>query len=427
MNRSLVGKTVLITIILTIASILPISIEIVFFNQHKKLPLQSISTFPQHSYDNSIPIVTVSINPNIELLSVVLSFTTWFNTMGLPEDVNYTYRDDIRDWFGNDNDHSAIKKAQFLLNDYGFSYDAPPSFILHFGPPPNLVQKFNYSEYVLMTGGGKEELDSFVKELRNFTVETTFIDFFTQHQSFYEEISTPFSEGQNWSDIATTLETFFGIEKTSYSIILAPFMFPGGGIGAIIEDGTDTHLFSIILTGTIQDDLPQYGDPLYNRYLALHEFGHGFVNPIVEDHYDEFDQYLKLYWPVYSNMTKMKYTSWKTMLREILIRAFSAWVYAGEFGEDKASNILDNEEQRGFYFIRQIYDAYSEYIDNRDKFPTFEDFIPEIIKVLDRVSQGTDTKSVTVDRDIPGLQFFEVLLSLGIVIIAIRKKYSFIL
>jgi hypothetical protein len=122
-------------------------------------------------------------------------------------------------------------------------------------------------------------------------------------------------------------------------------------------------------------------------------------------------------------MTKMKYTSWQIMLYEILIRAFAAWVYAGEFGEDKASNILDNEEQRGFYFIRQIYDAYSEYMANRDKFPTFEDFTPEILEVLDRVSQGTDTTSVTVDRDTPSLLFFEGFLSLGIVIIVIRKKY----
>jgi hypothetical protein len=421
MSWRLVGKTGLITIILTIVSI-PISIGLISLNHNEKFPLKSISVFPQHSQENSIPVVTVSINPNIELLSVVLSFTTWFNTMGLSEDVNYTYRDDIRDCFGNDSDHSAIKKAQSLLNDYGFSYDAPLSFILHFGPPSNLVPKYNYSELILMRGGGKEELDSFAEELRNFAVDTNFIDFFTQHQSFYESILTPFSEGQNWSNVAVTLETFFGIEKASYSIILAPFMFPGGGIGAIIEDGTDTHLFSIVLTGTIQDNLPQYGDPIYNRYLALHEFAHGFVNPIVEDHYDEFDQYLKLYWPAYSNMTKMKYTSWQIMLCEILIRAFSAWVYAGEFGEDKASNILDNEEQRGFYFIRQIYDAYSEFMDNRDKFPTFEDFIPEIIEVLDRVSQGTDTKSVTVEHDTPSLLFFEGLLSIGIVIIVMHKK-----
>jgi len=417
-----VGKTGLITIILIIVSI-PISIGLTSLNHNEKLPLQLISAFPQHSHENSLPVVTVSVNPNIELLSVVLSFTTWFTTMGLSEEVNYAYRDDIGDWFGNKSDHSVIKKAQSLLNDYGFSYDAPPSFILHFGPPPNLVQKYNYSEYTLMTGGGKQELDSFAEELRNFAVETNFIEFFTQHQSFYEIFLTPFSEGQNWSDVAATLETFFGIEKASYSIILAPYMFSRGGIGAIIEDGNDTHLFSIVLTGTIQDNLPQYGDPIYNRYLALHEFAHGFVNPIVEDHSDEFDQYLKLYWPAYSNMTKMKYTSWQIMLYEILIRAFAAWVYAGEFGEDKASNILDNEEQRGFYFIRQIYDAYSEYMANRDKFPTFEDFIPEILEVLDRVSQGTDTTSVTVDRDTPSLLFFEGFLSLGIVIIVIRKKY----
>jgi hypothetical protein len=292
MNWNLVGKTGLITIILLIVSFLPISVGIVLFNQHEKLPLHSISAFPQHSHENSLPVVTVSVNPNVELLSVVLSFTTWFTTMGLSEEVNYTYRDDISDWLGNNSDHSVIKKAQSLLNNYGFSYNAPPSFILHFGSPPNLVQKYNYSEYTLMTGGGKEELDSFAEELRNFTVETNFIEFFTQHQSFYEKISTPFSEGQNWSDVAATLETFFGIEKASYSIILAPYMFSRGGVNSIIEDGNDTHLFCIVLTGTIQDNLPQYGDPIYNRYLALHEFAHGFVNPIVEDHSDEFDQYL---------------------------------------------------------------------------------------------------------------------------------------
>ena len=362
--------------------------------------------------------VTIEVSPNIELISVVLSYTSWVDTFGISPGINYSYRDDINTWFDGEKLHSAIIQASNLVFT-GFSFDAPLNFILHFGAPPNLTLKYNYSNYILLRGGGEPKLNAFIQELRDFATITNFTDFFTAHKSFYNSIISDFTAAHNWTDAIITLETFMGLSKSNYTIILTPFMFTGGGFGASIGDEDNTHLYSIIRTGKIQNNTPYFGSPISMFNIILHEFAHGFIDPIVEAHMDQFEQYSDLYWTTEGDYPlRGIYTSWQAMLQETLIRAFTSWAISIEYSGEKADEWLGFEEQQGFYFIRDIYDSYFEFMDKRDQYSTFDHFIPKILKVLDRVL--SQVKGNT--RETSTMTFIEIIIILSLLSLFYPKK-----
>ncbi|MHA2496741.1 MAG: DUF4932 domain-containing protein [Candidatus Hodarchaeales archaeon] len=388
------------------------------------LSTQIISTskevvIPQRACNSGstpVPPVTAKVDPNMELLSIALSMTTWFEDHGLSEDVNYPYAEDIRWWFGNYSEHVLIKRLQ-RYTDWGFTYEAPINFICHFGLPPALVQRYNYS-WTVFKGVDQTELNSLAEAFRTFAVETNFMTFYANHQSFYEEIETTINAEQNWTEVRMLLERFFGEWRASYAVILAPFLFPGGGYGGWVDSSNGTHVLCVIRTLSIQNERPAFGSAAGIKHLALHEFAHSFVNPVVDRHLGEILDYEELFMPVAANMSQMGYGSWPTILSETLVRAFTAWAYGEEYGAESADTKLAYEEGLGFYFVREIYNAYREFLAKRDKYPRWEDFFPEIVGVLENVATS-DSSSTQASI---GFLFLECLLLIGIHAFAFRKK-----
>ncbi|MFW9917196.1 MAG: DUF4932 domain-containing protein [Candidatus Thorarchaeota archaeon] len=322
----------------------------------------------------------------------------------------------MRCWFGNYSDHVLIKRLQ-RYTDWGFTYEAPINFICHFGPPPTLVQRYNYS-WLVFKGVDQTELNSLAEAFRAFAVETDFMVFYANHQSFYEEIETTINAEQNWTEVRMLLERFFGEWRARYSVILAPFLFPGGGYGGWVEDTNGAHALCVMLTSSIQNERPAFGSAARIKYLALHEFAHSFVNPVVDRHLGEILNYGALLTPVAANMSQMGYGSWPTMLSETLVRAFTAWAYGEEYEHASADNQLAYEEELGFYFIREIYNAYREFMAKREKYPLWADFFPEIVRVLENVATA-DSSSTQASS---GFLFLECLVLIGIRACACRKK-----
>lgn len=83
-------------------------------------------------------------------------------------------------------------------------------------------------------------------------------------------------------------------------------------------------------------------------------------------------------------MSEMAYSNFRTFLIETLIRAFEAYYLEVNFGESTAHERIAMEKDRGFYFIDKIYEAYkTEYIPNRTKYKSFEDFMGVVAEILE--------------------------------------------
>ncbi|MBU7018883.1 MAG: DUF4932 domain-containing protein [Theionarchaea archaeon] len=363
-----------------------------------------ISTTPGEVY--STRSVSIMIHPNIELLSVVLSMTTWMDTRG-PPDVPYEYGEDIKEYFSPFKNHDTVRLAQ-ELTDRGFTYDAPPNFILHFSNPPNLEKIYSYSDYIINRARGEDILDEFAESLRRFAVESDFMSFYENHQDFYEQIIKPIQKDIDQQKLVCDLEGFFGYEQATYTIIAAPYMFPGGGYGPRIEHMGKSHCFNILRVSKIEE-LPFFGQGNDIYYNSLHEFAHSFVNPITEGFSSQVSLYKDLFNPVAHEMESMAYGTWETMLNETIIRAFTSYKVYEEFGPERGSSYLSQQRDMGFYFIVDMFELLLEYEGKRSVYPDFESFYLNILNRLreirydEAIQKEIPSEDIKKDLDKDGL------------------------
>lgn len=352
-----------------------------------------LGIIPQYTF--AADSVEIMVHPNIELLSVVLSMTTWIETRG-PPDVPYQYGEDIEDHFARFKDHDAVKLAQ-ELTDRGFTYDAPPGFILYFSEPPELKKLYPYSDYLINRAGGEKILDEFADALKRFALESDFTFFYEEHQDFYQLLIESVRKDFDQENLVSDLEGFFGVEQASYAIILAPYLFPSGGYGPRIKENGKFHCYEIVRVSEIKQGIPFFGSSSDIYYVSLHEFGHSFVNPITESFRPEVAKYSGLFTPVADIMESMAYGTWETMLNETLIRAFTCYKVYEESGTEKGRICLSREKNRGFYFIEDIFELYLDYMKNRDIYPDFRSFYPHILDKLGEIANEDSTgKGITL-------------------------------
>jgi hypothetical protein len=105
--------------------------------------------------------IRVEILPEIELLSGVLSHTSWRRYSGLKGKGNIYFRE-LNEFFKPHKKHRAFKIAD-RLTKMGFSYNAPPHFIAGLGPLPDLTPVNGCNDYVVMRAGGRANLDELLK------------------------------------------------------------------------------------------------------------------------------------------------------------------------------------------------------------------------------------------------------------------------
>ena len=72
--------------------------------------------------------LTVSVDPRIELISVIQHFTSWAS-IGHSR-ATYQYKNDVHTYFQNYSNHGAIQKSE-QLTTRGFNFSAPLQFVLH--------------------------------------------------------------------------------------------------------------------------------------------------------------------------------------------------------------------------------------------------------------------------------------------------------
>lgn len=87
------------------------------------LPLSGLANSPQYS-------------PEMELLGGVLSQTSWIKNHG-PAGFGNEYFRALQTFFAPYKNHEAVRIAEALTKS-GFTYDAPPGFVCHLGPLPEL-------------------------------------------------------------------------------------------------------------------------------------------------------------------------------------------------------------------------------------------------------------------------------------------------
>jgi hypothetical protein len=330
--------------------------------------------------------INITVDPRIELLAAVQILGGYGEMTGLITRYDFEYKQEIIEYFDPYKRHPAVAHFKQLASA-GFAFDAPAAAMLYLSNPPELEVIRPFSEYLISRAWGEDNLMKLVNSLRDFAIKTDFMTFFNNHRETYDHIVGEVKATMTGSDYIATLEDYYGVRQNSYNIILAP-LFHHGGFGPRLtrEDGT-YDIYNICGPVGAEGGYPIFGSAEDFKYLAWHEFSHSFINPLTDKFLDDVNQYKELYKPLAERMTEMAYPDWKHCVYEHLVRAANVRFSYLEDGEKAGRKSLREEKNDGFAYVELIAERLKEYEDNRDMYPTLEDFYPRIIDLFKELSE----------------------------------------
>nr|WP_276536536.1 DUF4932 domain-containing protein [Tissierella carlieri] len=328
--------------------------------------------------------INVSVDPRIELLSIVQVLSN-YNKIddSLITEWDFEYKDKIIEKFSQYRNHKAVKQFKKMSN-LGFSYDAPPGLMLFMDKNFNVREDVELTEYIIGRAGGENNINELFESLKEFCIDTNFIDFFNDNNNYYDRIINSTLELiPSDSNIIEDLEEYYGMKQKSYNVVLVS-LYGKGAFGPNIDTKEDdTEIYSVLgCIGIDTMDLPMFGDLGFFTGLQQHEFSHSFINPITDKNHNLAYSYEELFIPIKDKMRSMAYTNWGTCLNEHIIRALTSRFAYHEDNLD-GIKVLEMEKETGFIYVEALFNKLEEYENNRDKYSTIEDFYPELLKSLD--------------------------------------------
>jgi len=326
--------------------------------------------------ERSVGKLRVSIDPRMELLTAVqLSSNYPFINRGTD------YSKDAIKFFESFSSHEAAKMTDNLQQKYGFSYDAPPNFMMHISQPTELMLQIGLSDYLLKRSGGGDHLEQYRKSIKQFVEESNFETFWNNKIQFYNQILDLTIVEAGEIDFIRQLEAYYNNTQKSFNLIIAPAF--GGGFGARIPDAEENYdLYAFVSPTHTKEGIP-YLDQFNFLGMCWHEFGHSFVNPLTEQYAESVASLNKLYEPIKEKMTKQAYPTWETCINEHIVRAVVIRLVDLNFGSTPSKSLTDYELSISYIYMEPILEKLKEFEKKRDENGiTFSDFYPELLNAL---------------------------------------------
>jgi len=186
--------------------------------------------------------------------------------------------------------------------------------------------------------------------------------------------------------IIETLEDYFGAKQHGYHLILAPLFI--GAYGYRMKANDSFERYAVCGPTEIEGDIPVFD---FSFYYDL--FVSCFTRPLTDEFLEEYENPMRLYELYEPIMEEMKY-GWAIMIDAHIIMAVTAKLFNGEW-------YLDYGESMGFIYIRPVFHLLSKY--DRDSYPSFREFYPEIVELFNAIADEHDLVVHVVDEKGEGL------------------------
>ncbi len=335
----------------------------------------------QSSKDQKLPF-QVQMDPRVELICIIFR---------LAENPEYTraspnsYTRDVDKHFLPFKNHPAVQLARKLRRTRGVSYDAPMSLAVHITDAFTLKEKVPFEPHPPGLDGRwrLDEVRQFLKLTRDFSQKTRFKDFIQAHQQLYDSTAKRLSEMMTKHAHLEWFDTFFG-QRSASTFHLAVAMLNGPNCyAARVTIAKEKHIYCIL--GTWRSDKKDI--PLFSKNVlptVIHEFGHSYVNHLVASHAADFEKAgKKIFRTVQQSMKAQAYSNWQTMIHESIVRACVVRYLTAHEGPFAAFAEIQRQHLRGFFWTGELAGLLAQYESQRQKYPTFEDFMPRIVEFFE--------------------------------------------
>ena len=330
----------------------------------------------------------MEINPNLELLSIIfrLSRPLWYNDYNpnnnRVSDLDYPYLKDVDDYFAKYKDSKAVKMATELSNK-GFNGRTMVLLASYM----DTHNKELLQEITSNTNASEAEINAFINAVLEFSKESNFKAFYTNHTSFYQDIVKGFAQ-QN-PDIASILpaaEAFFHTKLKPVRILLEPSMMYYYEALAVNASESKEIYIAEGITGVI------HGKPFFSTGRGSGGvnapgtiawlISYPFFNKAFSPYASNISEYEGLYDSVKEVMKLWGVPNLQAMILQTASAAFVTYYLNFTYGSESANKYMWVYTTGGLYFLPEFVKVTSEYMNNPN-----EEFDMLVSKMMQRVRE----------------------------------------
>jgi predicted transposase YbfD/YdcC len=323
------------------------------------------------------------VDERCELLSTVFRLT------GAEEYVTHEisfYVDSLDKYFEPYKTHEILEYTKMYRENFGVGYDAPMSLAVHLQIIDGKISLIsNVKETSLESRWDRDYLPRFIELLNDFYTTTKFHDFFVSQSDFVEKVEQTETEYFQKVDMEWYQKFFGEVPEGNFNLIIS-LSNGNNNYGPKVEylDGKE-ELYSITICAIDSLNNPYFSDR-WALNLIIHEFCHSFCNPLIFDNYDKMKKKADEFYKIKEDLlNRQAYGNSQTMLYEILVRA-CVIKYMADHYPTNPEKYFSNEKSNGFIWIEELYNSLLQYEKERDKYPTLKSYMPEIVKVQNKLN-----------------------------------------
>jgi len=282
------------------------------------------------------------------------------------------------------------------MRKYGFSFDAPVTFMLHLSPLPELKLQLEFCDYLRRRSGWSDNLEQYQQSIKQFAETSNFKAFWNSKVPFYNQILDSTIANMSEIDLIKAMEDYFNETQESYNIIVAPAFRGGFGPRLPGNDGK-YNIYACLSPNLMRNNIP-FLSLNYLRYYVWHEFGHSFVNPLAEKHADRVASTSNMLEPIREQMKMQAYSNWETVVNEHIIRAVHVRLEELHLGLELSQRLLDDQIKGHYIYIEPFIEKLKDFETKRDRDNiTFSEFYPELLNVLDYLQKTEYWKTKIIE------------------------------
>lgn len=347
--------------------------------------------------------VDVEFNPNIATYSIVEYLVAkhqgrLFYIDG-KTDISYLPLADLANREMEKYDNSKIIKAmQDYLQIVGQQQDLSYQVLLKHNIFPAKGYAFQIEE---KDKSKKEAVEKFAEQLREFYIKRNLGKFFKDQNHFIEGAKNEVRKNIPAGYMAK-MEKYYGQKFLAYRFYVNPFdvipysevFWHGNGPMFKSNKGQIANMISSAYVplkkkNNIKDYIEfGFNHPETTNFLITHEFGHSFVNQYLGKYENKINQSNNLMSEAFiGKMDGQGYSYWPSCVGEHIVRTGEIRIALANGNPALAEKLRKQHiKENSFVLIPELEKKMEIYENNRKKYQSFKDFIPELLTVLDETS-----------------------------------------
>ncbi|MBT4977238.1 MAG: DUF4932 domain-containing protein [Gemmatimonadetes bacterium] len=341
----------------------------------------------------------IRIDRNVEVVTCLLNLTERGSLDWNTGISSQPYRREVMQHFSHLKKHPAVLLTN-QLHAQGFWWDAMIELAVTCTvfPEAALTADLRNSRYVNAGEGdpakGKKTLDELLDLIDDFYIQAEFDDFYRAHQPLYDGIIREVEAGlpdAAWLQLVTD---YYGAgsdeDIQGFYLIPSPLSIGGNGFGPEVHRDGELEVYNVFApfrSVDAEEASCGFDRPEQLAKLAMHEFGHSFVNHALEPprHKGPITRFAALY-AAERATGQMGYEDW-ICVAEHIIRACEIRIALVAGQPESAARLLQhNIEQHAFHYLPAIVEALDDYEQNRSRYPSLSAFVPTLMQTLDAIA-----------------------------------------